>query len=352
MTRNDQPQGKTFKVTGVDGQPVVIPEGEWYISAKARPRRLMKNSLSSEARRIYACLELATIGFRQELAVTMEKGEKIPLTNAHIQDQTGLSKQHVRRGLVELEEAGLAERRGINGAPLHKGRIEIYSWATPRLVEEKNGSHARLPFPEWFPTSWEPIRKLITRHRYRLPEDLGAARDYLPAMETAARDYQRAEMVVTELLERVCAPDFPDRIYRKERNERNIERTSSVSQSVPSVEEERPTDRQDEIHQLLVETLGTKLPGEVPSPVLCKRIDAKLRDAPLPLLRKRIEQRIAKITSMGMVEALADDVGKSWSARKRGPWDSSDPPDPIVEETYLQRRAREIDEARGRAKHG
>jgi hypothetical protein len=98
----------------------------------------------------------------------------------------------------------------------------------------------------------------------------------------------------------------------------------------PSPEEDQPTGREAEIHELLVETLEAKLPGEVPGPTLCKRIDAKLRDAPLPLLRKRIELRLSKITSMGMVESLAHDVAKSWSARKRGPWDS--PVDPMEEE--------------------
>ena len=34
---------------------------------------MMQNSLSSEARQVYACLELATMGLQQELAVVMER---------------------------------------------------------------------------------------------------------------------------------------------------------------------------------------------------------------------------------------------------------------------------------------
>src|ERR1035441_1943820 len=122
---------KSLRIKGADGKPVEIKPGEYYMSVKARARRMMLNSLSTDARRVYACLELATMGYRQELAVTMDEGKRRPLTPNDISKKTGLSKQNVRRALAELERAGLAKRVADDGKDLRHGHIRIYCWADP-----------------------------------------------------------------------------------------------------------------------------------------------------------------------------------------------------------------------------
>jgi hypothetical protein len=113
---------KPFKLTGADRKIIDIPAGEFYFNTKARARRMMLNSLSNDARRIYACLELATIGFQQELAVTMEGGRQRAVTPQDIVRQTSLLKQNVTRGLTELEDAGLAKREADDDKGLRRGR--------------------------------------------------------------------------------------------------------------------------------------------------------------------------------------------------------------------------------------
>ena len=221
------PEGRPFKITGADGERIDIPAGEYYFNTKARARRMMLNSLSPEARRVYACLELATMGFQRELAVVaMGGGKQRPLTRADIAKQTGFSEAHARRGLVELEDAGLAERQGIGGGPLHKGRIEIYSWANPRAAKKKKGSQRAAPIPEWFPKSWDPLKPLISRFKLKLLPELGPARGSLIQKgEEAAREYQKAEKEACALLKQVCAE--PKNAAHKRKNGKNVERTES-----------------------------------------------------------------------------------------------------------------------------
>src|SRR5215471_7780232 len=210
------PEG--IRLKGADGQTIEVKPKHFYFNTKARCRQMMKNGVSSDARRVYACLELHTMGWQQELAVTQVNGGQVrPLRPSDISDETGLSKQHVRRGLQELEEQGLAERRGA----LQKGRVELYSWATPRTPKEKNGSHARLPFPAWFPPEWEPLKSLITRLRLEVSIDEGAARGYLSEGEEIARGYQEMLEVAERFVKRVCAKP-PS--YKEERTERTEEK--------------------------------------------------------------------------------------------------------------------------------
>ena len=225
MTAN----GKPFRITGADGESIDIPPREFYFNTKARARRMMQNSLSSDARRVYACLELATMGFQQELAVIMEGGKQRPLTPGDIGKQTGLTKQNVRRGVVELEDAGLAQRISSDDGALRNGHVQIYSWAVPRTPgRTKSEVVERDYFPPWFPDSWIPLKPLIRRFKYKLPFDEVVVRDYFEEVEVAARDYQRAEEVVTRVLERVCAAGkSADRILIDEITERTEEPSSS-----------------------------------------------------------------------------------------------------------------------------
>ncbi len=218
---------EAFEITGADTQTIAIAPGEFYFNTKARCRRMMRNSLSSEARQIHACLELGTMGFQQELAVMMENGKERPMTPGDISRRTGLKKQNVPRGLAELADAGLAETRSDDGGALRKGHILIYSWAVPREPKIQNGNRARLPFPDWFPASWEPLKPLIKRLKLDFSMDEVTARDYFEEGGRAARDYQKAEKVIIEFLKRVCAQPKKPRINKEERTERKNERKGS-----------------------------------------------------------------------------------------------------------------------------
>jgi hypothetical protein len=192
---------RSFEIKGADGNPIYIKEGEYYFNTKARTRRMMTNSLSAVARRVHACLELATMGWSREKALWGKKN----LTTSEIMRQTQLAKYEVHRGYSELTDAGLMVRRAVNGGSLHKGNVEIYSWAEPHPEMEKKGS-ARATFPEWFPPSWEPLKPFINRLKIQLPANLGSAReDLLEEGAQIARDYQKAEERARALMERVRA---------------------------------------------------------------------------------------------------------------------------------------------------
>jgi hypothetical protein len=217
-----------FKIKAADGTTLEIADGDFYFNTKARARRMCLNSLSSDARRVYACLELATMSWKQELAVIMEAGEKRPLTPNDIRLQTGLLKQHVTRGLVELEDAGLAERRAPDGGALRKGNVLIYSWAVPREPKKENSNRARLLFPDWFPESWEPLKAIISKEKYSITIDEVTARGYFEEGAEVARGYQESKMVAARFLERISAqPQSAVASLCIERTEIYKERTSS-----------------------------------------------------------------------------------------------------------------------------
>jgi DNA-binding MarR family transcriptional regulator len=223
MASDTNGSGKPFIITGADGKDLPIPAREYYFNTKDRIRRMMQNSLSSEARQVYACLELATMGFQQELAVVMERGQRRPVSPDDISVQTALSRQHVRRALAELEDEGLAERRADDDGGLRKGHVEIYSWAVPRERKCKlDCSHRAATIPDWFPESWAPLQAFIKRHKLTVVIDQTTAEELLEEGVVAARGYKDAEIVVSRFLERVCAPRD---LYKEERTERTIERT-------------------------------------------------------------------------------------------------------------------------------
>lgn len=194
----------TLKITGADNQPIEIAPGAYYVNTKARAQRLMREPLSPEAGRVHACLELATMGFRQELAVKLDRGRKVPLAPADISSQTGLSKQNTRRALVELENAGLAERRSDDGGPLQKGKVLIFSWALPLPSKTGNGSRrATTKSNPELPPSWAPLVALSKRLRIEI--DPQKVLSVIEEGAKIARDYQEAEMAVARFLKGVCA---------------------------------------------------------------------------------------------------------------------------------------------------
>jgi hypothetical protein len=228
-----------FTIMAADGSTVEIEPGEFYFNTKARAKSMMLNALSNAAHRVYACMELATMGFQRELAVIMERGKVRNLRPADVVEQTGLSKQHVRRAFEELEGAGLAKRESDDGSGLRNGHVRLYSWAEPHPTAKIKiiGSSGYLP--DWFPSSWDPLKPLLKSLRLVLSTDEVAARDYLQEGEAVARDYENAKKVATQFLQRVCAP----RCNKEERTERTSEITfRSAATASSGIEEQEPSD--------------------------------------------------------------------------------------------------------------
>lgn len=230
MNAQPVPARKPLTIKGADGKPVEIAHGEWYQNPKARARRMMLNSLSSKARRVYACLELATMGFRQEMAVKLVEGKKRPLRPSDIAEQTELDPTDVAHALAELKDAGLAERRADGG--LRNGRIRIYSFAVPPTEEgsTKPGARTRFCIPAWVNSrpDDDPLKQFINRCKISFSSDFVVARSNIEAAEVAARDYKHAESLLRAALESCGAQ--PSLIRRKE-TERNSERKGAPAAS-------------------------------------------------------------------------------------------------------------------------
>lgn len=199
-----------LKITSADNHEIAIEAGGYYYNTKARCQRIMRESLSPEAGRVHACLELATMGFHQELAVKLDRGRKVPLTPTDVAQQTGLTKQHTRRALAELENAGLAERRAADEGPLRRGKVLLFSWALPHKPKAVESSHrAATNFGNYtvgLPASWEPLTALSKRLKLEIdPEKVVARQSLIEEGEEVARNYLEAEKVAARFLERVRA---------------------------------------------------------------------------------------------------------------------------------------------------
>ena len=247
----EKPKKKSYSIKAADKTIIEIPPGEFYINPKARTRRLMLNSLSKEARQVYACLELGTMGYKQELAVITElmpdgRKRRRPLTPGDISRKTGLLKQAVTRALVELEEAGLAERKSDDGGPLRNGHMLLYSWAVPKRhpasPNNGKGKRARLPFEEWFPPEWSPLVPFIKRLKYEVSIDEVNARDYLLEGKEAARVYQEGIKVVERFLSKICAQPSGDPSIKKETTPSQKGRTERTGDAAAAASSPLPTE--------------------------------------------------------------------------------------------------------------
>lgn len=238
---------RPWKYTDMDGQPREIADGDYLILPKARPQRMELNSLSKEARQVYACMDLHTMAFQRETAVILENGKERALTLADVQRETQLELSRIRRAFrKELEPQDLAKRRPIDGGPLKKGNIELVSGATPKRPEifTENVGHARPTFPDWFPETWAPLKRFIRRLKVEVPaaiEDARAlhsrdeadreeaARVLILRGEAVALDLEKAEKAARAFAVDVSAhPDSEALIRKKE-----IERKSSSSEALP-----------------------------------------------------------------------------------------------------------------------
>ena len=207
----------TLEVTGADGQPIIIPEKQWYVTPKARPQRMMRNSLSNEARQVYACLELATMGWRQELAVKMDNGKTVPLTASDLVEQTGLSLPNVRRALIELEEEGLGCRRSADDGPLRKGKVEIYSFAVPRPAQKPKYQSRATGILELDDVELKPLQTFLKRWKITPDPEIPVAREGLKSLSDDIAQWEKTGNALRARAETLCAPSR----YKEERKERN-----------------------------------------------------------------------------------------------------------------------------------
>jgi hypothetical protein len=173
---------KAFLIRGADGEK--IPVDDFYFNSKARCRRIWLDPLPSVARQIYARLESATMGYKQELAVKTVKLSDGSITQVSLKPSDvirdcKISPRDFRRGMSDLERAGLAERRAIDGSSIRKGQIELYSWYEPRSDDRTEGEkkrRAHASIPDWFPSveeapalrSSENVRESSSRPHLRL----------------------------------------------------------------------------------------------------------------------------------------------------------------------------------------
>jgi DNA-binding transcriptional ArsR family regulator len=194
-------------------QPIDFKAGEWYQTPKDLSLILARlEGLSSDARRVHEFLRPASFGYQQELAVKKTKRGMVPLTPSDIAKSkrdpdrvtdTGLSKQHVRRALRELADAGLCRVEGD-----HRGQIRIYLFAKPRKAAEGSGSRARLPndpLPSWIPTTWSPLKPLFKHLKMVLALDEEAARDCFEEGAEIARAFETADKEARAFIKRVGA---------------------------------------------------------------------------------------------------------------------------------------------------
>jgi hypothetical protein len=198
-----------YTIYGAEG-PVEIPDGEWYIDVMARCERLMTDAfLSADARRVYACITLASIAFKREEALILQDGRLRPMTSKDIRERTGMAKRSVLRAIGELETAGLIKRVPINGDSLQADNIRIFCWSTPRPAEKQRGGTRASPLADFLPAEWGVLKALSKRLKLTVTEETpvidweGDAR--VPLLAEAARVLADAEREAARLLKGLCA---------------------------------------------------------------------------------------------------------------------------------------------------
>jgi hypothetical protein len=197
-----------------------IEPGEYFTGSKLKLKRGMKARCFSEAARIWCCLGLHTECFRQELAVKLVGNKRVPLQPVDVAAETGIKKQNIRRGMLQLRAWGLGE---IEGEEHHE--VKLYGWCNPRpVIPEEVISRDYLGL-EPVPEQW---RTLFRRFKVRPAAGFEFARDYLDEIECAARDYQKAAEVLKSVLGRSRAGDP---IQRKERNSETNNNSEGIGTS-------------------------------------------------------------------------------------------------------------------------
>lgn len=316
-------------------------DSSWYRNPKCRAEWLRGSKLSKKGRQIYACLELGTMNFDQEVAVVMiGKDEFRLMTVDDVARQTGLSERDIRRGMEELKRFGLGEARSSDGGQIRKGHVELCCWAEPRQPvtpdpdEEIAAARCRnSPVPEWFPEAWAPVQKdgnrtgtlwsFAKRQKIKLEPEIAAARcrnpDVIERGNEVARNLENAENAARAFMDEVSAPPVSTALYKEVRPVRPVrqadadhfpapEHLSKPSASSSSIFSETPTTTTAPVAE--IKTLTPRTPEPPPPP-------AAEPDEPGQVLAAMLEHELGDLAAAGDVlrdvraiapDATAEDV--------------------------------------------
>ena len=351
------PSRKTAQSQGRDGLPVAwqwlsdlgVKPGEFQVETKARLRHAMKSREWPEKQRVWACLSLATMGFNQELAVKLERGTVVPLTQGDIEKQTGILVKNVHRCVLELEGEGWLLRKPVDETRgLRRGEVQIHCYAVPRPPKRTKMEpeaqpeadkyagvapelaywlrHLKLGVPPaekleqalalaaGLSASVECFRELCRPEPEQMPlPGIPVKPELKPrAVETPlARGGQKSAEGLRAVRSDPRARALPNKEEIKEI--KNTEEGRSVGRSlVPTGSLDRPTDSSiSAVAKAIWDTgICAKL-NDTPTPKLLERITEKLNGGSLEYLKNLIHVRFDDITGLGMLEGLAADVAAS-----------------------------------------
>jgi len=258
-----------------------LKEGEWFHASKPALKAGMRPTFELKAR-IWCCGILHTQSYQGECAMTKFRNKIIPLSPAAIakklreealefyagagkvltKDQEkvlNVSRQHVRRVLVELEREGLAERRTADGVPLRDlspdelkrlpiGKIRLYFFVRPlpsKTVPDV-AINGYVSFAFLSPSESRVLNKLL--QRFELQPDPYVAGEgyvqetvkvalagYVESRTVALQDYRKAEDVAAHTLKQAL-----DVAISSERIVRNPVRNPTVRAEAPAPASEAP----------------------------------------------------------------------------------------------------------------
>jgi hypothetical protein len=295
-----------------------VEKGQWYLEVKAAVRKAMRSPKFSNAARVWLCLRLHTIPFRSELAVTLVRladGRVVRrrLTPKDVCDETGLLRQHVQSGMVDLEAEGMAKRLPIEGNDLRKGNIALYCFVKPidRGTSKPFVTATGYKFADDIDAD-QQVRLSKLLKFFRVSQNgFVICSAHIDALQVTNSRYKEAQKAAYSNAKNEILRALQGGPYKEERS--NYVKSQSVSQK--ELREEEPTDRlTDDVEALSalpqVRRLIAQL-GETVSPQIAREVYAHLGSATLAELDARIARRATTVTSLGLLPALAADVAQA-----------------------------------------
>ena len=252
-----------------------LKEGEWFHASKPALKAGMRPTFELKAR-VWCCGMLHTQSYQGECAMTKFRNKIIPLSPAviakELRDEAlefyagagkvltkeqekvlSVSRQHVRRVLVELEREGLAERRTAEGIPLRdlsqdqlkrfpigKIRLNFFVRPLPSKTVPDVAINGYVSFAFLSPRESRVLNKILQRFELE-PEPYVAGEGYVQETvkvaiagyvernNVALQDYRKAKDVATHTLKQAL-----DVAISSERIVRNPVSNPTVRTEVPA----------------------------------------------------------------------------------------------------------------------
>jgi hypothetical protein len=324
----------------------------------------MKSREWPEKQRVWACLSLATMGFNQELAVKLERGQVVPLTQSDIEKQTGILVKNVHRCVLDLEAEGWLLRVPVDEARgLRRGEVQIHCYAVPRPPKRTKMEPEAQPEADRYAgvapelAYWLRHLKLGVPPAEKLEQAIAAAAglsagvesfrelcrpepDQMPLPGIPANPVKVSTRVagLSELKPRAVETPLARGGQKSAEGLRAV-RSDSRARALPNkeeIKEIKKTEQGRSVGRSVVPTTGSdrqtdfstsavskaiwksgicaKL-NDTPSPKLLEQITAKLNGGSVEYLKNRIHVRFDDITGLGMLEALAADVAAAEASK-------------------------------------